>query len=105
MPQIIFRSGPDQAETCVQAASGISLMAVAVRNDLGLAAECGGACSCATCHVVVDVDWFDRLPPMGGQEEGMLDFVEGLEATSRLSCQIMLDESMDGLRVSIPQAD
>ena len=68
----------------------------------GLAAECGGGCACGTCHVYIDEAWAGRVPPVADMEEGMLDFVHQREATSRLSCQVHVDESLDGLIVRIP---
>lgn len=58
--------------------------------------------ACSTCHVIVDTEWFDRLPAACDEEEDMLDLAAGVRRTSRLSCQIVLDPSLDGLRVSIP---
>ena len=58
--------------------------------------------ACSTCHVIVDADWFDRLPPASEEEEDMLDLAAGARRTSRLSCQIDLTEDLDGLIVRIP---
>ncbi|MCL4143139.1 UNVERIFIED_CONTAM: hypothetical protein GTU68_001741 [Idotea baltica] len=73
-------------------------------RDYGFAikAECGGACACATCHVHVSPDWTDRLHPARDDEEDMLDTVADLRPTSRLSCQLIWDESLDGLALSLP---
>ena len=64
-------------------------------------ALCGGVCSCATCHVIVDQDFFDQLPPMSESEDELLESSEQRQPTSRLSCQIMLTPQLEGLRVTV----
>ena len=77
-------------------------MEAAVDNDVaGIVAECGGACSCATCHVYVDPEWLGKLPRPAAQEDGMLDCVIDRRANSRLSCQIVLKNELDGLVVRV----
>lgn len=91
----------------MDASVGMSLMKAAVNNGVdGIAAVCGGVCACATCHCYVDEDWLDRLPDPEELEDEMLDET-GAERrpNSRLSCQIKLDDTLDGLRVTIPAAD
>ena len=68
---------------------------------LPIKAECGGACSCATCHVYVDEDWMDRLVPPTDEELEMLDTAPAVEDNSRLSCQILMSEALDGLHVTL----
>jgi ferredoxin, 2Fe-2S len=68
---------------------------------LNIKAECGGACSCATCHVYVDEQWFDRLPEPSDDEEDLLYSTLDKKPTSRLSCQILLHDDLDGLKVAI----
>lgn len=68
---------------------------------VGIKAECGGSCSCATCHVYVADSWFDRLPPPGEDEEDLLFSTLDKRPNSRLSCQILLHEDLDGLEVEI----
>lgn len=88
----------------VEAAIGDSVMIVAMRNNFdGILAECGGACSCATCHVHIAPAWTDKLPPMDALEREMLDFAEGVDANSRLSCQIKITAELDGLIVNVPE--
>jgi 2Fe-2S ferredoxin len=87
----------------VEVPAGHSVMAGAMNNNVrGLIAECGGACSCATCHVYVDEAWVDKVSKKGDEEEGMLDAVVELRPNSRLSCQIKVNESLDGLVVHMP---
>ena len=92
-------------EHTIEAANGLSLMESAVRNMVpGIDADCGGACSCATCMVYVPEAWQDRLPPKGADEEAMLEFCPHSDGRSRLSCQIGVTDALDGLRVTMPES-
>jgi 2Fe-2S ferredoxin len=103
MPRLTFKQ-PDGSETTVDAAAGMSVMEAAVDNDIpGIIAECGGACSCATCHVYVDSVWLEKMPAPDALEDGMLDCVLDRHPNSRLSCQIQVTEELDGLVVSVPE--
>jgi 2Fe-2S ferredoxin len=95
---------PTQAAQSLQVEPGQSLMQAAVDANLdGIQADCGGLLTCATCHVVVSGDWLGKLPAMSSDEDGMLAFTaQTREPGSRLSCQIMLTEALDGLQVSLP---
>lgn len=88
----------------VEVPAGLSLMEGARDNNVvGIEAECGGCCSCSTCHVYVDRDWLDRLPAIEPMEEDILELAhEPDPALSRLSCQIVLSDELDGLTVRIP---
>lgn len=104
MPKITYIA-TDGTETVVEAKVGQSVMLAAVNNSVpGIVAECGGACSCATCHVHVDPDWYERLPAPRDMEKDMLEFAIEPDATSRLSCQITVTEDMDGLVVRTPES-
>jgi len=93
---------PNGTPRIAEAPAGATVMETAVDNDVaGIVAECGGACSCATCHVYVDPAWAGKLPPPGAQEDGMLGCVLDRRPTSRLSCQIVLDATLDGLVVEV----
>ncbi len=81
--------------------AGWRLMEVIRDYDLPIKAECGGACACATCHVYVDAAWSDALPPRREEEVERLDDAFNVEDTSRLSCQIILEPSLEGLRVTL----
>ena len=81
---------------------GLPLLEVAQAAGMPLEGTCEGQMACSTCHVIVAAEWFDRLPPASEEEEDMLDLAAGVARTSRLSCQIMLTEAMDGLTVRIP---
>ena len=80
---------------------GWRVMEVIRDANLPLTAECGGACACATCHVYVDDAWLAKLPPQEKQEVEMLDFGVAVQENSRLSCQIIVSEELDGLQVTL----
>jgi len=83
---------------------GYSVMEGARRHGIpGIEGDCGGACACATCHVYLEDGWFERLPLTDELERGMLDYAFDVQPTSRLSCQIKVDEATNGLVVRIPE--
>lgn len=88
--------------TDLDAPKGLSVMEILRSNDLPVVGECEGSLACATCHVIVDPAWADRLPEISDKEEDMLDTVFDLTATSRLCCQIIMDDGLDGLAVRLP---
>ncbi len=88
----------------LEAVEGWRVMEIIRDYGFPIKAECGGCCSCATCHVYVDTEWMSKIPIMRDEEEEMLDEAFNVEANSRLSCQIILDETMDGLRVTLVQS-
>lgn len=92
-------------EHAIDVKNGLSVMEGAVKNNIpGIDADCGGACACATCHVYVDQDWLAKTGERSAMEESMLDFAEGVEENSRLSCQIKVSDELDGLRVTMPES-
>ena len=94
---------PDGVSRAVEAADGVSLMAVAVANSIeGILADCGGACSCATCHVQVGDAWFETVGKAGTLEESMLEFIDEVTPQSRLACQIKIRPDLEGLTVLVP---
>jgi len=104
MPKITYVQ-PDGSPSVVEADNGSTVMETAIDNDIdGIVAECGGACSCATCHVYVQPEWLDRLPAPDAQEDGMLDCVLDRRPNSRLSCQIEVSDNIDGLVVNVPES-
>lgn len=102
MPKITFVDR-DGNENIVDAKPGPSLMEIAIDNDVDIEAACEGSLACATCHLVLDPDWYEKLGEPGEDEEDMLDLAFGLTKTSRLSCQIRVTDELDGLRVSLPE--
>lgn len=101
MPKITFVN-PDGSETEVDAANGLSVLEVAHKNDIDLEGACEGSLACSTCHVIVEEAWFDKLDEPTEEEEDMLDLAFGLQQTSRLGCQIIVSDELDGLKVSVP---
>ncbi len=103
MPKMIFieRNG-NQRE--VEAPVGLSVLEVAHKHDVDIEGACEGSLACSTCHVIVDPDWFGKLAKPTEDEEDMLDLAFGLEKTSRLGCQIVITEALDGLTVKLPSA-
>ncbi len=85
-----------------EASAGDSLLAAGQAAGMPLEGTCEGQMACSTCHVIVARDWFGKLAEAAEEEEDMLDLAADVQATSRLSCQILLDETLDGLTVSIP---
>ncbi|ADO41977.1 2Fe-2S iron-sulfur cluster-binding protein [Ketogulonicigenium vulgare] len=92
-------------EHVVDVPTGLTVMEGARDNGIpGIEADCGGACSCSTCHVYVDPAWVDQLPQRDPMEEDMLDFALAPDPVrSRLSCQLRVNDSLDGLRVDMPE--
>jgi 2Fe-2S ferredoxin len=94
---------PDGERIETEAENGATVMETAIVNGVpGIVAECGGACSCATCHVYVDDQWTDVVGGPSPMEEDMLDFAFEVKPTSRLSCQIKVRDEIDGLVVHVP---
>ena len=104
MPKITFidaqgtsRDGETKAST--------SIMEAAVQNMIpGIDADCGGACACATCHVYVAAEWMSKIKAKDDMEESMLDFAEDVQDNSRLSCQIIMNDELDGIVVTTPES-
>ena len=104
MPQITFIAGNGQSYP-IDATEGMNVMECARRANVpGIVAECGGACSCATCHVYVDEAWQERVGGATGMEQDMLDFADNVRGNSRLSCQIKVVAALDGLTLHLPDA-
>jgi 2Fe-2S ferredoxin len=103
MPKVTFVF-PDGKEKTVDVQNGISVLEIAHRFDVPLEGACEGSLACSTCHVIVDPAWYGKLKAASEDEEDMLDLAFGLTHTSRLGCQIMMSDALDGLRVSLPAA-
>ncbi|MCY4395267.1 MAG: ferredoxin family 2Fe-2S iron-sulfur cluster binding protein [Rhodospirillaceae bacterium] len=102
MPKVTFveRNGNLRE---IEARVGQTLLEIAWDNDLDVEGACEGSMACATCHVIVDPAWFDRLPDPSEDEEDMLDLAYDIQKTSRLGCQITLTDALDGLVVRLPK--
>ena len=101
MPKMVFIER-DGARKEVEAPVGLSILEIAHRNDIDIEGACEGSLACSTCHVIVDKAWFPRLEEPSEDEEDMLDLAFGLTPTSRLGCQIIITEELDGLTVTLP---
>jgi 2Fe-2S ferredoxin len=103
MPKMTFIE-PNGTRREVEAPIGLSVLEIAHRNNIDLEGACEGSLACSTCHVIVDKDDFERLSEPTEDEEDMLDLAFGLTHTSRLGCQIIMTEELDGLTVTLPSA-
>ena len=102
MPKITYIENSGNSQT-IEVANGLTVMEGAVQNDIpGIDADCGGGMACATCHVYVNEEWFDKMPKKEDGEEDMLDMAFEPKKNSRLSCQIIVSDELDGLIVSTP---
>lgn len=100
MGQIIVTDQTGKTQS-IEAVEGWRVMEIIREHGLPIKAECGGACACATCHVYVAEEWQDKLAEMRDEEEEMLDEAMDVEDNSRLSCQLIYQEDMDGLTVTL----
>jgi ferredoxin, 2Fe-2S len=103
MPRVIFIER-DGRRREVDAPLGLSLLEIAHKNGVDIEGACEGSLACSTCHVIVDPEWYDLLKEASEDEEDMLDLAFGLTATSRLGCQIIITEELDGLIVRLPSS-
>ena len=103
MPKITYIENNGKSHT-IEIANGLSVMEGAVQNNIpGIDADCGGSMACATCHVYVKEEWLDKLPTKEDGEEDMLDMAFEPKKNSRLSCQLMVSDQLDGLVVNLPE--
>ena len=103
MPKITYIEHDGKTHT-IEVASGLSVMEGAVQNNIpGIDADCGGGMACATCHVYVKEDWFNKLPKKTEGEDDMLDQAFEPNSSSRLSCQITVSDELNGLVVHLPE--
>ncbi len=103
MPKMTFVY-TDGKEQTVDAPNGVSVLEIAHKNHIALEGACEGSLACSTCHVIVDKAYYDKLKTATEDEEDMLDLAFGLTHTSRLGCQIIMSDALDGLRVALPAA-
>jgi ferredoxin, 2Fe-2S len=101
MPRMTFVY-QDGTRKEVEAPVGLSVLEIAHQNDVPIEGACGGSCSCSTCHVIVDPEYYERLPEPSEEEEYMLDRAFEVTPTSRLGCQILITVELDGLTVALP---
>ena len=103
MPKINFID-KDGKKMEIDATTGLSVLEIAHKHDIDIEGACGGSLACSTCHVIIAEEDFNRLSPATDDEEDMLDLAFGLTKTSRLCCQIIMKEELDGLTVKLPSA-
>ena len=103
MPKVTFIER-DGTRREVEAPVGLSILEIAHKNDIDIEGACEGSLACSTCHVIVDPEWYELLKDATEDEEDMLDLAFGMTQTSRLGCQIIMTEELDGLTVKLPQA-
>tara|TARA_Y100000590_G_scaffold444054_1_gene574328 strand:- start:47 stop:367 length:321 start_codon:yes stop_codon:yes gene_type:complete len=102
MPKITYIEHNGKSHT-IEVPKDLTVMEGAIQNTIpGIDADCGGACACATCHVYVNEEWIDKLPAKTNTEQDMLDMAFEPNKQSRLSCQIVVNEDLDGLVVKMP---
>lgn len=93
----------DGSQKKYEVSEGDSLLDIAQANNLDMEGACGGSCACSTCHVIVDPEYYDKIPEPTDDEDDMLDLAYGLTETSRLGCCINMNKDLDNIRVALPQ--
>jgi len=102
MPKITYIDNQEKSKT-IEVENGLSVMEGAVQNNIpGIDADCGGSMACATCHVYVEEKWFDKLPKAEDGEVDMIDMAIEPKKNSRLSCQLIVSDELDGLIITTP---
>jgi 2Fe-2S ferredoxin len=104
MPKVIFISGDGKQRQELDVPAGMTVLEISRKYDVDIEGACEGSLACSTCHVIVDPAFYDRLPPPSEEEEDMLDLAFGLTRTSRLGCQLVIDDSLDGIVLRLPAA-
>ena len=103
MVKIIYKDHQGSSKT-IEVEKGLSVMEGAVQNDIpGIDADCGGSMACATCHVYVEEKWLDKLPKAEDAEVDMIDMAYEPKKNSRLSCQLIVSDKLEGLTVTTPE--
>ena len=103
MPKITYKD-KDGVSKIIEVEKGLSVMEGAIQNDIpGIDADCGGAMACATCHVYVEEKWLDKLPKVEDAEVDMIDMAHEPKKNSKLSCQLIVTDELEGLIVTMPE--
>ena len=103
MAKITYKDAKGNSKT-IEVDNGLTVMEGAIQNEItGIDADCGGSMACATCHVYVDEKWFDKIPKAEDAEVDMIDMAFEPKKNSRLSCQIIVSDELDGLKVTTPE--
>ena len=102
MPKITYNDNQGNSKT-IEVDNGLSVMEGAIQNDIsGIDADCGGSMACATCHVYVEEKWLNKIPKAEEAEEDMIDMAYEPKKNSRLSCQLIVSDELDGLNITTP---
>jgi len=103
MPKVTYIDKSNNSKT-IEIENGLSVMEGAIQNDIpGIDADCGGSMACATCHVYVKEEWLDKIPKAEDAEIDMIDMAHEPKKNSRLSCQIIISDELDGLTITTPE--
>ena len=103
MPKITYKDKDGNSKT-IEVEKGLTVMEGAIQNDIpGIDADCGGSMACSTCHVYVEEKWFDKIPKAEAAEVDMIDMAYEPKKNSRLSCQLIVTNELDGLIVTTPE--
>jgi ferredoxin, 2Fe-2S len=103
MAKIIYKNNDENSKT-IEVENGLSVMEGAIQNEVtGIDADCGGSMACATCHVYIDEKWLNKIPKAEEAEVDMIDMAYKPKKNSRLSCQIIVSDELDGLEVTTPE--
>ena len=103
MPKITYKDDQKNSKT-IEVENGLSIMEGAIQNDVpGIDADCGGSMACATCHVYVEEKWLNKIPKAEEAEVDMIDMAFEPKKNSRLSCQLIVTDDLDGLKVRTPE--
>ena len=103
MPKITYKDSEGNSKT-IKVENGLTVMEGAIQNDIpGIDADCGGSMACATCHVYVEEKWFNKLPKAEDAEIDMIDMAVEPKKNSRLSCQLIVSDELEGLKVTTPE--
>ncbi len=100
MPKVIFIENDERKE--IEAENGLSILEIAHKNNIDLEGACEGSLACSTCHVIVNDSFFNKLEEASEEEEDMLDLAFGVTHTSRLGCQIIMSDELDGIELQVP---
>ncbi len=104
MPKVVFVSGDGKERHEVEATAGMTVLEISREHDIDIEGACEGCMACSTCHVIVDPAHYDKLPEPEEEEIDMLDLAFGLTKTSRLGCQLVITDDLDGIVLRLPPA-
>lgn len=104
MPKVVFVSADGKQRQELDVKAGMTVLEIAREYGIDIEGACEGCLACSTCHVIVEPEYFAKLPPPEEEEEDMLDLAFGLTKTSRLGCQLVITDALDGIVLRLPAA-